>query len=111
VKTENLSACVAVNCKVCRSETALYCLQSRLLCRRCQIQSSNPEPVYKLHTPLTCDIVYTLNAVDSLSKHKMSSPAQSLRSWIRIPLEAWMSVCVILYVHVVMCVGRGLATG
>jgi hypothetical protein len=27
-------------------------------------------------------------------KHEMSSPAQTLGSWIRIPLEAWMFVCV-----------------
>jgi hypothetical protein len=31
-------------------------------------------------------------------------------SYVRIPLEAWMSVCV-YSVCVVLCVGRGLATG
>jgi hypothetical protein len=25
----------------------------------------------------------------------MSSPAQTLRSWVRIPFEAWMSVCIL----------------
>jgi hypothetical protein len=28
VKTENTSACATVNCKMCRSEIVLYCLQS-----------------------------------------------------------------------------------
>jgi hypothetical protein len=27
VKTENPSACVTVNCKLCKSAIALYCLQ------------------------------------------------------------------------------------
>jgi hypothetical protein len=27
-------------------------------------------------------------------RHEMSSPAQTLGSWVRIPLEACMSVCV-----------------
>jgi hypothetical protein len=27
-------------------------------------------------------------------RHELSSPAQTLGSWVRIPLEAWMSVCV-----------------
>jgi hypothetical protein len=27
-------------------------------------------------------------------KHEMSSPARTLGSWVRIPLKAWMSVCV-----------------
>jgi hypothetical protein len=26
--------------------------------------------------------------------HELSSPAKTLGSWVRIPLEAWMSVCV-----------------
>jgi hypothetical protein len=31
VKTENHSVCATLNCKVCRSETALYCLLSRVV--------------------------------------------------------------------------------
>jgi hypothetical protein len=27
-------------------------------------------------------------------RHELPSPAQTLGSWVRIPLEAWMSVCV-----------------
>jgi hypothetical protein len=26
-------------------------------------------------------------------RHELSSPAPTLRSWVRIPLEAWMFVC------------------
>jgi hypothetical protein len=43
-------------------------------------------------------------------RHKLSSPAQTLGSWVRIPLEAWMYVCV-YSVCVVLCVGSGLSTG
>jgi hypothetical protein len=39
-----------------------------------------------------------------------SSPAHTLRSWVRIPLEAWMSVCVYC-VSAVLCAGSSLATG
>jgi hypothetical protein len=28
-------------------------------------------------------------------RHELSSPAPTLRSWVRIPLEAWMFVCVL----------------
>jgi hypothetical protein len=27
-------------------------------------------------------------------KHELSSPSQTLESWVRIPLETWMSLCV-----------------
>jgi hypothetical protein len=43
-------------------------------------------------------------------RHEMSSPAWTLRSWARIPLEAWMFVCV-YSVFVLSCVSSGLATG
>jgi hypothetical protein len=36
-----------------------------------------------------------------------SSPARRLGSWVRIPLKAWMSVCV----YSVFVLGSGLATG
>jgi hypothetical protein len=42
-------------------------------------------------------------------RHELSSLAQTLELWVRIPLEAWMFVCV-YSVCVVLCVGRGLAT-
>jgi hypothetical protein len=35
----------------------------------------------------------------------MSSPGGTLGSWIRIPLEAWMSVSV-YFVFVLSCVGK-----
>jgi hypothetical protein len=40
----------------------------------------------------------------------LRSLARTLGSWVRIPLEAWMSVCV-YSVRVLLCVGSGLATG
>jgi hypothetical protein len=39
----------------------------------------------------------------------MPSPSQTLRSWVRIPLEAWFSVRV-YSVFVWSCVDSGLAT-
>jgi hypothetical protein len=41
-------------------------------------------------------------------KNELSSPARTLGLCVRIPLEAWMSVCV-YSVCVVLCVGSGLA--
>jgi hypothetical protein len=43
-------------------------------------------------------------------RHEPSPPALILGSWIRIPLETWMSMCV-YSVCVVLCVGSGLAMG
>jgi hypothetical protein len=44
--------------------------------------------------------------------HELSSLARTLESWVRIPLEARKSVLLRLFcVCVVLCVGRGLATG
>jgi hypothetical protein len=43
-------------------------------------------------------------------RHKMSWPAWTLGLWVRIPLDAWMSVCVYA-VFVLSCVSSGLATG
>jgi hypothetical protein len=40
-------------------------------------------------------------------RHELSSLARTLGSWVRIPLEAWMSVCV----YSVCVLGSGLATG
>jgi hypothetical protein len=40
-------------------------------------------------------------------RHKMPSPAQTLGSWIRIPLEAWMFVSV-SSVFVLSCIGAAL---
>jgi hypothetical protein len=40
----------------------------------------------------------------------MPSPARTLGSWVRIPLEAWMFFCV-YSVFVLSCVSSGLATG
>jgi hypothetical protein len=57
-----------------------------------------------------------LQIVSSLSqwsrglRHEMSSAAQTLGSWVRIPFEGWMSVHV-SSVFVLSCVGIGLATG
>jgi hypothetical protein len=43
-------------------------------------------------------------------RHEPCSPARTLGSWVRIPLEAWMFVCV-YSVCVVLCIGSGLVTG
>jgi hypothetical protein len=43
-------------------------------------------------------------------RHELSSPSQTLVSWVRMPLETWMSVCV-YSVSVLSCVRSGLATG
>jgi hypothetical protein len=43
-------------------------------------------------------------------RHKMSSPAGTLGSWVRIPLEEWMFVC-FYSVFVLSCVSSGLVTG
>jgi hypothetical protein len=43
----------------------------------------------------------------SVARQEMSLPARTLRSWVRIPLKAWMSVCV----YSVFVLGSGLATG
>jgi hypothetical protein len=43
-------------------------------------------------------------------RHEMSSPDQTLGSWTRIPLEAWMTFCV-SSIFVLPYVGSGLATG
>jgi hypothetical protein len=43
-------------------------------------------------------------------RHELSSPAQTLEPWVRIPLKAWMSVCV-YSVCAVLYTGSGLTTG
>jgi hypothetical protein len=43
-------------------------------------------------------------------QHELFSPARTQGSWVRIPLETWMSVC-IYSVFALSCVGSGLATG
>jgi hypothetical protein len=40
-------------------------------------------------------------------RYELSSLARTLGSWVRIPLEAWLSV----FSAFVLCVGRGLAMG
>jgi hypothetical protein len=46
-------------------------------------------------------------------RNELSSLAQTLGSWVRIPLRAWIfGVCVLLFfVCVVLYLGSGLATG
>jgi hypothetical protein len=43
-------------------------------------------------------------------RHELSSPSQTLGSWARIPLEAWV-YCLRLFVSVLPCVGSGFAVG
>jgi hypothetical protein len=35
-------------------------------------------------------------------RHELSSPAQTLRSWVRIPLEAWMSLFILFVLPCVL---------
>jgi hypothetical protein len=48
--------------------------------------------------------------VAARSKARIVSFAPTLESWVRIPLMAWMSMCV-YSVFVFSCVGSDLATG
>jgi hypothetical protein len=48
--------------------------------------------------------------VDALSKAWTVFALSNTGSWVRIPLEAWMSLGVFC-VYVVLCIGRSLATG
>jgi hypothetical protein len=41
-------------------------------------------------------------------RHELSSLARTLGSWVRIPVEAWMSV--FAFILCVLCIGRDLAT-
>jgi hypothetical protein len=43
-------------------------------------------------------------------RHEPFSPARTLGSWVRIPLEAWMSVCV-YSVFVLFCVQEAVFDG
>jgi hypothetical protein len=43
-------------------------------------------------------------------RHEMPSPAWTLGFWVRIPLNAWMFICV-YSVFLLSCAGSGLATG
>jgi hypothetical protein len=58
--------------------------------------------------------IYLMRACQSQSRrglrYGLSSPDQTLGSWVRIPLEAWMLVYV-YFVFVLSCVGSGLGAG
>jgi hypothetical protein len=43
-------------------------------------------------------------------RHEMSSPAETLGSWVRIPLETWTSVRV-SSVFALPCIGTGFVSG
>jgi hypothetical protein len=65
------------------------------------------QSLYRLRYPASFYEVYILPRG---LRHEMSSPAQTLGSWVRIPLEALMSVRV-SSVFVLSCVGSGFGTG
>jgi hypothetical protein len=44
-------------------------------------------------------------------RHELSSLAGTLGSWVRLPLKVWMFALCAFILCVVLCVGRGLATG
>jgi hypothetical protein len=54
--------------------------------------------------------LYLLITVAAL-RHEPSSPARTLGSWVRIPLEEWMSVCFYSLLVFCVCVGSGFAKG
>jgi hypothetical protein len=64
-----------------------------------------PSSVFWFHNEIWCRSQWPRGL-----RHEMSSPAQPLGSWVRIILEAWMSVCV-YSVLLLSRVGSGLATG
>jgi hypothetical protein len=52
-----------------------------------------------------------VNLLEPITVAERSSPAQTLGSWVQIPLKG-MDVCVHLFcVCAVLCTGSGLATG
>jgi hypothetical protein len=58
--------------------------------------------------------IFNLTCADysgrAVLRHEMSSLPRALGSWVRIPLKAWMFVCV-YYMFVLSCVGSGLTMG
>jgi hypothetical protein len=76
-------------------------------------QAGNQHEVIFASSLLHADffIAYSLNLSRSqwprCLGHELSSRVQTLGSWVRIPLKAWMSVCV----YSVFVLGSGLATG
>jgi hypothetical protein len=85
----------------------------RLLCNGMQIID---ELQIKKVAHVLSTVIWVANQINCRSqwprglRHEMSSPAWTLGSWVRIPLEAWMFVCV-YSVFVLSCVSSGLATG
>jgi hypothetical protein len=74
VKIENPSPCVTVNCKMCRSEIALYYLQPRVVNIRIRCNKSNhpiKNPSYKTRT-------HTLNSVALVRKRTIATERQPL---------------------------------
>jgi hypothetical protein len=88
----------------------------RAICNDAAIPNNRPPPPGPLskHGPIT--ILEKGERYNCRSqwprglRHGLSSPAHTLGSRVRIPLEAWMSACV-YSVCAVLCVGSGLATG
>jgi hypothetical protein len=61
----------------------------------CRIKESR---LFVLPRTSSCYILLSLDGQEYFSQYsgglRRSSPARTLGSWVRIPLEAWMSVCV-----------------
>jgi hypothetical protein len=93
----------------------------------CAVQSkfSCPEPLWTMPTSryfesqeynnvqmphLVCKLKNGRSQWSRGLRNETFSPVQTLRSWVRILLEAWMSVRV-SSVFVLSCVGSGLTTG
>jgi hypothetical protein len=71
------------------------------------LQSRCVVPFFKLLTLVT----YCRSRWPRGLSHELSSPSQTLESWVRIPLGSWMSVCVYSLFCCPVCAGSGLTTG
>jgi hypothetical protein len=75
-----------------------------------------PRPITKITLILythvyihTHTYIYYRSQWPRFLRHELPSPAQTLRSWVAIRLETWISMCV-YSVLAVLSVGRGLST-
>jgi hypothetical protein len=62
---------------------------------------------WKLYAATQDTALFCLSQWPRVLRHELSSLARTLGSWVRIPLEACMSVCV----YSVFVLGSGLPTG
>jgi hypothetical protein len=76
----------------------IFCNFARAICIAVKLKYSKTRRLYNY---LTCIVVLRPQWPRGL-RHELSSPTRALGWWVRIPLKAWMSVCV--YSVYVVCV-------